>query len=664
MDSTAREAPFMARDRDADESRCLMALLPPETKMQIISHICTQQSLSRLGQSCRAWYEVANEELYKRDSRENNSFAIKWMAARAVDEQTTDSALRTLEISRRWGGQINAVNRRLCRARSKKDQRMYEMSTALHFAVFLGNMRLTKTLLDMNASLEITCSTFLWKSMGSEEVLRRINYFLFVFGSDGDIRFGSAFPVFLAFIQRNADMCKLLVEHGAGREALIVYYFGEPQAMSILHFAAADRTTDYRQWQCLFDGFREYIDEPCPRDSQSAPLHIALIHGCTQGMQIAVESGADKEARNSALRTPLYLGILGIPRYRIADPKPFEEHTRCLRKFVELGASVNPDGDSLIGLIVKRCALFPVESPQLRPLIHFLLEHHADINETFTEPSTNMVNEIIDGISRFDDDPPALEILKELLSHLVDRGLNLTIPVPGLPSPLCRVLVLYNAKPEWLFDLLCENGATIHEREVDSAFLYWCETPRLWEENKYHMWWQNPGQEDEMFLKWCEHPYNACWWQHVKHISRHTVTLAYGAAFKYEDRKLYDILTHLPLPGPFEDVLVKIAFVSLRAWSWRQVVLREFEDDFFATWSLNCRENLIHLTVRLFIEVEDYSVAEATWDILHLRDKGVEMTSRNSYGETPLEILLGRGSYRDGLMELAAVLEGKVQELT
>ncbi|KAG5914346.1 hypothetical protein E4U61_005870 [Claviceps capensis] len=659
----AREARVMARERNTEESTCPMVLLPPEIKKHILSFLSTQQSLSCLGQSCRAWYEVANEELYKRDSRENNSFSIKWMAAHAVDEQTTDSALRTLEISRRWGGQIDAVKRRLSQSDSErlnKDQIMYEMSTALHFAVFLGNMRLTKTLLDMKASLAIPCSDLLQESMGSMEVLRRVIYFHRVFR---DVPFGSTFPIFLAFIKSDHVMCKLLIEHGAGREAMVVYFLGEPQAMSILHFAAADRTTDYRQWQCLFDRFCEYIDEPCPRAFRSTPLHVALINGCTQGMQIAVETGADKESRDGASQTPLYLGILGIPHYKIADPKPFEEHTRCLRKFVDLGGSVNPDGDSLIGLVVKRYALFPVESPHMRPLIYFLLEHHADINKTLVEPNTNMVNEIIDGISEFDDDPPALELLKELLSHLVDRGLDLTISAPGLPSPLCRVLVLCNAKPEWLFDLLCENGATIHEDEVDSAFLYWCEISRMWEGNKYDMWWQNPEQEDEMFLKWCEHPYNAWWWQHVKHISPHTVTLAYGAAFKYEDRKLYDILTHLPLSGPFEDVLVKMAFVSLQTWSWRQVVLREFEDDFFATWSLNCRENLIHLTVRLFIEVGDYSAADATRDIMHLRDKGVEMTSRNSHGQTPLEILLGRGDSRDGLMEVAAVLEGKVHKV-
>ncbi|KAG5915808.1 hypothetical protein E4U61_004269 [Claviceps capensis] len=564
MDAAARNMHLMAREGNIDESRCHMVLLPSEMKMQIMSHVNTQQSLSRLGQSCRAWYKVANEELYKRDSRENNSVAIKWMAAHAVDEQTTDSALRTLEISRWWGGQIDAVKRRLSRsdeARSDgKDQVMYEMSTALHFAVFLGNVRLTKTLLDMEASLTVPCSPLLWRSMGSEQLLLRFRYFLQVLG---EWRFGPAFPIFLAFLQSDPGMCKILMGHRAGREAMIFDHETNPKVMSILHFAAADRTTDYRQWQCLFDGFREYIDEPSPRESQFTPLHIALKSGCTQGMQIAVETGADKEARDGFSRTPLSVGVLGIPHDTHANPETFKERTMCFRKFMELGASINPEGDSVLVVAVQAYASYPVDRTLMRYLISFLLEHHADIHGTSDRQNTNVVNEIIKGILDYDHDPPTQELLKELLSDLVDRGLNLAIPAPGLSSPLYRVLRHGIAKPEWLFDLLCEKGATIHQGEVNTAFLSWCEIPRLRRTNTYDAWWQHQGQEDEVFQKWYEHPYNAWWWQHVNQISPGAVTIAHAHACSYGDRQLYDIITHLPLPAPLDDLLIEVAFNSL-----------------------------------------------------------------------------------------------------
>ncbi|CCE31796.1 uncharacterized protein CPUR_05651 [Claviceps purpurea 20.1] len=554
MDSAAREARHMARERDTDESKCLMVLLPPETKMQIVSHISTQESISYLGQSCRAWHEVANEELYKRDSREKNSFAIKWMAAHAVDEQRTDSAIRTIEISRRWGGQIDAIKRPLSRsdrARSdSKDKMMYDDSTALHFAIILGNMHLTETLLEMGASLKTHCSPLLWESLDSKELMARLNYFHSIF-EEYEFFLSGVFPILLAFLQSDSDMCQLLVDHGAGREAMTVYSHGHSKVMSILHFAAADCTTDHRQWQCLFDGFREYIDEPCPRSSKCTPLHVALENGCTQGMQIAVECGADKESINGYQYTPLAMAILRFPVHIIQDPKRFEEHVMCFRKFVDLGGSVNPEGDSLLALAVQLFASGPSEYSHMKQLIYFLLEHHADVDGTILEPHTNVVNELIDGILYDPDDTGAQETFKEVLSELVDKGLNLKKPARGLPSPLCCALDSDTAEPKWLLDFLCKNGATIHEEEADSAFLRWCQLPRLWATNKYNAWWQHQGQEDEIFLKWCEHPYNAWWWQHVKQISPSAVTPAYRLASK-KSRQLHDILTHLPLSAPVD----------------------------------------------------------------------------------------------------------------
>ncbi|CCE33036.1 uncharacterized protein CPUR_06959 [Claviceps purpurea 20.1] len=659
MDSAAREARLTARERDTDESRCLMALLPPEMKYQIMSYISTQQSLSRLGQSCRAWYGPATQELYTRDAEEHGSFAIKWMAAHAVDEQATDSALRTLETSRRWGGQIDAIQRGLTEWESLWDigmlyEDLYEASTALHSAIVLQNLRLTETLLDMKASLRIPGLPLLWKSIGSKKLLRRFGYFQEMFE---DCTLGPAFPIFLAFLQSDSDMCKLLIEHGAGREATLVNTITGPKAISILHFAAADRTADYRQWQCLFHEFREYIDEPCPRRDEFTPLHIALESRCTQAMEMAVEYGADKEARDGFSCTPLSIGITAIPHDEDADPEILDERTMCFRKFVELGASVNPEGDSVLVLAVQYYAPYAFGHPLMRHLIYFLLDHHADIHGTLGPRNTNVLNEIIKTILLIKHkDPPTQELLKELVIDLVDRGFNLTIPAPGLPSPLYLVLDKYSAREKWLFDLLCEKGATIHEGEVDAAFLDWCGSPRLWRTNKYNAWWKHRGQEDKLFLKWCEHPHNAWWWQHVKQISPLAVSRAYGMALN-RPRQLYNILTHLPLPAPLDDILIVAAFQAKQLWSWRLVVQRKFEDNFLATWSSDFEENMIHLTVRKYHAHSSYSAANAIRDVLHLRDKGVNMTSQNDLTQTPLELLLRLGRRKDDYMEFVAIME-------
>ncbi|CCE31790.1 uncharacterized protein CPUR_05645 [Claviceps purpurea 20.1] len=667
MGSAAREADMdiMTQKEHTDEATSPMVLLPLEIKTQILSYLSTQESLSCLSQTCRAWYGPATQELYTRDAKKHTSFAIKWMAAHAVDDHTTDSALRTLKTSRRWGGQIDAVKRRLLPRDGtalNKDQIMYETSTALHFAIILGNMRLMETLLDMKASLRITCRDLPWKTMGSAEVLRRANYFQFVLG---DTKFGEAFPIFLAFLKNDPHMCKLLIEHGAGREALIFKADNDHAFMFILHFAAADPTTDYRQWQCLFDGFREYIDEPCQQYYKYTPLHVALRRGCTQGMQIAVECGADMEAGDVYSYTPLHVGIRGT-LYHVFECieymklKPVEKPMTCLRKFVELGASVNPEGNSVLVLAVVIYVDDPVYLPNMRRLIDFLLDHHADIHGTHSHENKTVLNEIIKAILYYHQDPPTQELVKKLLIDLGDRGLNLRTPAPGSPSLLYRVLKCREARLEWLLDLLCEKGATVHENEVDIAFIHWCMIPHLWRTNEYNAWWQRYGLKHEIFQKWCEDPHNAWWWKHAKRISAYAAKHAYGVALNYEYRKLYNTLTHLPLPAPSDRTLVRQAFKSKKLWSWRLVVYHKFEDKSLATLTFDKRENMVHLTVRKYVAQSCYSTIDAVLAVLHLRDKGVNMSSPNSHGETPLDLLLRSGSCKDDVLELVALLEGKM----
>ncbi|CCE31778.1 uncharacterized protein CPUR_05633 [Claviceps purpurea 20.1] len=668
-DYPAREARPTAREREADESRCLMALLPPETKIQIMSYISTQQSLSRLAQSCRAWYGPATQELYTRDAKEHGSFAIKWMAAHAVDEQTTDSALRTLGNSRRWGGQIDAIQWDFADltgctsfpwlSNDSLHGDMYEASTALHFAVVLRNMRLTETLLDMKASLRIPGLPLLCKPKGSKKLLRRFEHFGRIFQSK---RLGPVFPIFLAFLQSDSDMCQLLIENGAGREAMLVLEFHGLKAISILHFAAADPTTDYRQWQCLFHAFREYIDEPCPRRDESTPLHIALRSNCIQGMQIAVETGADKEARDSKSRTPLMVGVVTQLHDGYADSTTFEHCTCCLRRFVELGGSVNPEGDSALGIAVQIYGENPLQRSLMRHGIDFLLEHGADINT----PYINVPYDIIGGILIYYDDHRTVELFKTLLTDLVDRGLNLAIPDPRYISPLYQILSHPGVdRLKWLVDLLCEKGATIYDDEVDLVFVRWCRTSRLWETNKYNAWWQHQGQEKEAFQKWCEESYSAFWWQHIKKITPNAVTLAYEAAVVYEDRKLYDILSHLPLSDPWQwhILLVDLALEAKSLWSWRLLVLHDFDDMSLSYLSSDSRgENMIHLTIRKYVAESCYSAADAIMDVLHLRDKGADMTLRSGRGQTPLELLLRLDSCKDDFSEMVALFEGNVHK--
>lgn len=279
-----------------------IVLLPAEIKISIMSHLDKLATLSRLGQTCRTWYEVANEELYKRDARENSSFAIKWMTAHAVNKQTTEAALRTLDISRRWGCQVNAIQP--YNPREQEERMTYESSTAFNMAVALGNVSLAVKLLEMGAHHDIPCSTVDW-ILAQPRTLWRIGYFQRVLAPFKVIWLGKNFPLYMAFMKGDVHMCQLLLERGFDRVAMIVgsKHSDRLFRISILHIVAADPITDYGQWRFFYDRFREHINEPC-MEMNLTPLHVAMMSGCGQGVHNALETGADKEARNSDMQTP------------------------------------------------------------------------------------------------------------------------------------------------------------------------------------------------------------------------------------------------------------------------------------------------------------------------------------------------------------------------
>ncbi|KAG5918391.1 hypothetical protein E4U61_001804 [Claviceps capensis] len=632
MGSVARQAYFMAWKQELYDSKCLMTLLSPEIRSEIISYL-SPEPLSRLGQSCRTWYQLAIPELYARDAKEGGSYAIKWMAAHAVDEETTEVALKTLDISARYGGQVNAIQLEFPQHHGFLLN--YERSTALHYAVVLRNLCVTQKLLDMGARHDIPCSGvgWVWKATQSPRLMQRIDQFKGIL--EVCFRLSSWMPIFLAFIQSDQQMGQLLLEHGAGREAVILRaYGGQMGRVSILHFAAADTTRDIDQWQLFFDAFREYINEPCARLSDS-PLHVALSTGCIQGMQLAVQTGADMEKRNALLETPLTKGVQKL-RFLDTSIGALQRHITCLRRFVELGGSVNPEGDSLLVSAVRYYRENPIVCPDVRVLIDFFLDHGADINEVDSTGST-VFNELIDTILSAEAFPPAIKVLEKLLSHLVDRGLDLTRPAPFLPSPLSTVMHNRDAQPAWLFKFLYRNGATIKSMEEDAFFLRWCQIPRLWGGIQY-------GRYDIR--------------QQAAYISRSAAFRAYKIAFSFDTSHLYKLLVRMPLIAPLKSEMAGLAFLSNQKWSWKKIVSRKAMTNLIEP---NEEENLLHRTVRIFQKVLDYSAADAIEDISELMRRGLDITATNRTGYDPLELYLHLGCDKADGEELLVFLEREME---
>ncbi|CCE27459.1 uncharacterized protein CPUR_00933 [Claviceps purpurea 20.1] len=634
MDPVAREVWLKAWKRDIDPSRCLLMHMPREIKALIIFHL-DLDVLSRLGQSCRAWYQVTLPELYGRDAKEGRSSAIRWMASQAVDEERTEIALNTLEISARFGGQVDVISEQ------HEGQTLYETPTALHYAIIRRNLRLAKKLLDMGARHDIPClHERLIASLHSSyfsDVLIRLHYFTDFFrvrNLNGQIvrnLNGQSFPIFLAFMRKDPDMGQLLVDRGAGREGMISPPFTTaPTRIPILHLLASEDMGDIGQWRFLFDHFREHINERCTEEGETL-LHTALRCGAIQNVQIVLEAGVNMEVQNAALLTPL---VALVQVWTIQN----QRHVACIRKFVELGSNIHPGGDSVMVHVMKYYRLRPEMWSDIRHTLNFFLDHGADLNERSLS-GTNVVSQLIPTICHAA--PAAMEALEELLHDLIDKGLDLrSLPQPlEERSALCTVIIQKDAQPAWLFDLLCKQRATILDEEADDFFCRWFEVPRLRMGNQL---------------------YNI--WQHAEQISPDTADRVYNLAISYDTPSFFDLLVRTLLIIPPVLTLASMAFDHKKKWSWSSIVAREFKGN-FTTWDLLGQESMLHRTVRFYKEVPDYSAADAIRDISKLMRDGMDITIRNEDGRHSLDLLLLLACSKTDCSELVAFLERELDLL-
>ncbi|CCE30150.1 uncharacterized protein CPUR_03998 [Claviceps purpurea 20.1] len=635
-----RWASLTAWKREPSEAGCHLALLPLELKLLIMSHL-NASGFSHLGQTSQFWYHFVIPKLYTWDASVGNSFAISWAASNAVDEISTRAASRTLNISQLHGGQVNEIQQGF--PREVEGLTYFETSTALHLAVVKRNWRIANRLLEMGARLDIPCSgdRWFWCATGSDvyEPWARLRYFGALF--EGESAFGPWFPLFLAFFQNDPITAEALITQGASRDAMMITsQDGTASRISILHFAAADTSVNLDEWRFLFDAFPEHINEVCT-EKNITPLQAALRSGCIQGMKILVQNGADTEANPGSSRTPL---VELVDRLRFIDPLStrLQRHLTCLWEFVRLGANVNPDGDSVLVSAILYFMSSPVNYGDAKRVIDLLLEHGADPNSIsynglhgMGSYASNVIHELVAAILLLEADATAMEILRTVLSDLFDKGLDVTTTEPWLPSPLATAILNRDAQPEWLCNMLYEYGAKMHGREANAVFLHWCYTPRLW--NHY----------DVSDLAW--------------RISPSTVTLCYRAAFSRDTSALCDTLVRMPLAAPLDHGrMARAVFRSEKKWAWRTMVGLEVQGDSI-TWVLNSGENMLHLTVRFFDAVLDYSAAETIDDISRLIRRGVNITLPDIDGHNPLELFRHLAIVKAGASDVLEFLEGEVE---
>lgn len=612
-----------------------LAIVPPELKCQITSYL-SLTALGRLGQCSRSWWEITNPELYTRDAKEGNSYAIKWAACTRT-KQGNQFALAVMTRSVAHGGQVNVIHKDFPKQRADNSIH-YEKATAIHYAVALGNRVLVKWLLNNGANLDIPCSGRGWARNVMDPALLMNQ--LGKFSGFYPISAGHGFwlPLFVAFLQNNLHMAELLIQRGAPGN--VIYFIGNMVAsrtISILHLAAANCTADFDKWKPLFNAYRKHINDGCAEDLHT-PLHVAMKSGNIKGMQAALEAGANTEKTNLGNHTPLVEGVLRL-NWLASNGPTRQQHITCLKKLVEYGASVNPAGDSVLVPAIRYYRENPIIAPDVTRLIYFFLDRGANVNGSNTVGSTPM-RELFMAIFALEKFPVASETLKKLLKEMVRRGADLsqTLPIPNPPgnfSYLDTVMRHRDARPAWLYDFLWKNGATIRPQEADLFFLTWCQIPRLHTRRQYNIW------------------------QHAADISMPIIERAYKLAFESETPHLYNILRSSPLPQPADYFLALTAFNSAIKWSWRKVLEYDFASR-FVTSADDLSENMLHLTIRAYSNLEDYSALEAGKDISSLIRRGANIFQGSMYSENPLEMLDIIGTMKDDYAVLREALKNEM----
>ncbi|KAG5921471.1 hypothetical protein E4U61_006679 [Claviceps capensis] len=595
-----------------------LVLLPPEINDKIMSYLNLPEIL-HLGQTCRDWYSSALRGMYRRDAVGHRSRAIKYMARRAIDEQTTDLAIQTLARSKEYGKSDFELNTIRAPHEVQMNGTIYQASTALHWAIWTRNMRLAQKLLDEGALTKYSSEGRVVTVFGNEEISQKLEHYR---QNMTDLQFTLMLPIFVAFLREDRDMLELLLQVTTGPEAVIDVLSGEVVDISILHFAAADRDADIGLLQLLFDRFSQHINSECTIEFVT-PLHVALNSGSTRGMQLAVRTGAEREARNVNDETPLVVGVRKLSRLA-RNAETFENHIMCLRSFVDLGGDLNPpDG----GALLPEHGDLQGEGNVVPGVPH----RQADLEGGTRWSNSNVANELVLALLPMDENHPGLMMVRQLLLDFAKQGLIFAQPASWLPSPLYLVMHRrIHPQAEWLFAFLTEMQATIHAEEAAVFFLGWCEAG-LWQTTE------------------------AAWRPHIESITQDVVLMAYVKAFSKDTSELYDLLMNIPLAASHSNMILA-ALASKKAWSWR-VTLARFKDDFLASFSLH-GEGILHLTVRSYVISPDYSAAEAIQDISTLVAGGANIALQNSNRHNPLQLLqLVNPNRKEDLPELVAYLE-------
>ncbi|PTB61942.1 ankyrin, partial [Trichoderma citrinoviride] len=323
-----KHVPWLPRDP--------LSILPAELMYDIIRR-SSVETLGRLAQVSKLFYEIVTPILYEKDADDETPRAIIWAASADTTQATEKTIIKILDLAKEYGGDVDCMH-------SYGEAPSYK-AAPLHLATARGNIAGAQKLLELGANVNAL---------------------------------GRAFsrPESPGFQGRAAAH--------------------DPGTINILHMLSANPSakTTYDAKQSYFERFAALIDVPIQQGS--TPLFLALRQRNGKALQMLIANGANVEALNQFGRTLLTQAIAF--RFTSKDAQARQWYNNVTEHLIKSGkAKVGNDGPQgawetpltcTIKAISQIAEEHKIATEDVTAMIDLLLEHGADVNERSDEGIT------------------------------------------------------------------------------------------------------------------------------------------------------------------------------------------------------------------------------------------------------------------------------------
>lgn len=577
-----------------EANRIFFITLPAELRLQIGKYL-SQSDLYKLSLVCRATQYEATEQLYRKDAREGNSYAIAWAARTSSIYEA--SSFQTMKLSLWHGGSIDA-----------KQSKNGAFVSIIHIAAAHGSQAFVRELLRQGASvhshsiqpwefLNLDLATKLRQHTRQKRIAGYycLPLLLAMFRPDflvAEELIAAHCTAYLAI--QTSDEIQLAREH----HPLLT------EAYTIHHMLIASNIF-IDQWDLIFDHFRAEVTvlEPASR----MPL---LMKTLEEGNVDAAEY-VFKIEQNLNILSPIGWSSLA---YAAKGALAFERPKRrnwsadMLVRLLERGANPNAGRQAYPLEIPLRTLLEKqlTDVDQIRrtkKMIFSLLDHHADLNVVpWQGPSIGQAFFTV-----IENQPTFTTTFQEIFFRFLECGIDVNHLFPDRTSLLGRSLGP-RFKSRIMADKLLKYNARMTPREFDGFF-------RNWVKNNFKF------------------PKDFSMQYHIRMLSQDTIDRAYRYIVKGRDDKKYEILKKNRGTITEPNCIVPI---WLQHHNWHR-------DDMFAlgfdpNWQSATRQGYAHMIVeRLCNNPQQANLALE--DMKRLIEKGMKVGLRDSDGRTAYQRL-------------------------